>query len=44
MRKSADGVDLFVLDEAVAACNHGLIEEATLITFCAADQKRLKSC
>ena len=33
MRKSADGVDLFVLDEAVAACNHGLIEEATLIDF-----------
>lgn len=33
MRKSADGVDLLVLDEAVAACNHGLIEEATLIDF-----------
>ena len=33
MRKSADGIDLLVLDEAVAACNHGLIEEATLIDF-----------
>ena len=33
MRKSVDGVDLLVLDEAVAACNHGLIEEATLIDF-----------
>ena len=33
LRKSADGVDLLVLDEAVAACNHGLIEEATLIDF-----------
>ena len=33
MRKSADGVDLLVRDEAVAACNHGLIEEATLIDF-----------
>ena len=25
--------DVLVLDEAVAACNHGLIEEATLIDF-----------
>ena len=33
MRKSVGGVDLLVLDEAVAACNHGLIEEATLIDF-----------
>lgn len=33
MRKSADGVDLLVLDEAVAACNHGLIEEIKLLDF-----------
>ena len=33
MRKSADGVALLVLDEAVAACNHGLIEEARLLVF-----------
>ena len=39
MRKSADGVDLLVLDEAVAACNHGLIEEATLIDFLATSLK-----
>ena len=33
MRKSEDGVDLLVLDEAVAACNHGLIEETALLDF-----------
>ncbi len=33
MRKSADGVNLLVLDEAVAACNHGLIEETALLDF-----------
>ena len=33
MRKSTDGVDLLVLDEAVAACNHGLIEETALLDF-----------
>lgn len=33
MRKSVGGVDLLVLDEAVAACNHGLIEEARLLDF-----------
>ncbi len=42
MRKSADGVDLFVLDEAVAACNHGLIEEATLIDFLRGRPKALE--
>ena len=33
LQKSADGVALLVLDEAVAACNHGLIEEARLLDF-----------
>ena len=33
MRKSTDDVDLLVLDEAVAACNHGLIEETALLDF-----------
>ena len=33
MRKSVEGVDLLVLDEAVAACNHGLIEEIKLLDF-----------
>lgn len=33
MQKSADGVELLVLDEAVAACNHGLIGEDTLLGF-----------
>lgn len=33
MRRSADGVNLFVLDEAVAACNYGLIEETALLDF-----------
>ena len=33
LQKSADGVALLVLDEAVAACNHGLIEEAWLLDF-----------
>ena len=42
MRKSADGVDLLVLDEAVAACNHGLIEEATLIDFLRGRPKALE--
>ena len=36
MRKSADG------DEAVAACNHGLIEEATLIDFLRGRPKALE--
>lgn len=42
MRKSAEGVDLLVLDEAVAACNHGLIEEATLIDFLRGRPKALE--
>lgn len=33
LQKSADGVALLVLDEAVAACNHGLIEETRLLDF-----------
>ena len=33
MRKSVEGVDLLVLDEAVAACNHSLIEEIKLLDF-----------
>ena len=42
MRKSVEGVDLLVLDEAVAACNHGLIEEATLIDFLRGRPKALE--
>lgn len=44
LQKSADGVALLVLDEAVAACNHGLIEEARLLDFCTINRKILRSC
>ena len=35
LRRAEEGLELLVLDEAVSACNHGVIPEETILSFLA---------
>ena len=40
--RAAEGFDLLVLDEAVSSCNHGVIDEGTLVRFLKGRPARLE--